>query len=395
MFTNDKNTKIKILAVDDNPKNIQVIGSFLRDAGYSVGFAYDGQQALNILNETPDFDLILLDINMPVMNGLDTCKAIRASETLKEIPVIFLTALNDTNDILTGFDVGGQDYVCKPFNSKEILSRINTHVELKRSKDQLKKVNQWLEDKVEERTKELRKSNLELEKAYQELQVLDKSKSDFLTLITHQINTPLNGILGFIGILKDELKDSHLNEMCSYLEISANRLESFAKVGLKITELRTKKLTVEKREVHLDNLIEMSKISLAEKIKEKNISIQIEGDMLESTCDGDEGLLKFCVESILENAIKFSPKEGTIFVTINSEEDRRHFSFIDQGNGFNTKALDSLFKLFVPGSDYSDENIGLDLALVKLIMDAHKGVVTVTNHEKNGAVVTLTFPIQN
>jgi two-component system sensor histidine kinase/response regulator len=392
MNTDDDNLKIKILTVDDNSKNLQVLGSILRDAGYSVGFANNGEQALNILGESPDFDLVLLDINMPVMGGLETCKAMRSDKILKEIPVIFLTALTDTKDVIEGFDAGGQDYVTKPFSSNEILSRVKTHVELKRNRDQLKKVNQWLEEKVEERTQALQESHLELEKAYQELKVLDQSKSDFLAIISHQINTPLNGILGFIGLLKDELTDPHLQEMFSYLEISANRLDSFSKVSLKITELKTKQLTLEKREINFINLLELSQKHLTEKLNTKNINIQLEDNTPNKILHGDMGLLEFSVESILDNAIKYAPNGSIIHVKIDADEKNTRCSFSDQGIGFDSEAIKSLFNLFATGDEYADENKGLDLALVKLIMEAHEGEIVVSNNEDKGATITLLFP---
>ncbi|PKQ63787.1 hypothetical protein BZG02_07100 [Labilibaculum filiforme] len=392
MNTGNENPKINILAVDDNPKNIQVLGSILRDAGYSIGFAYDGQQALTILEESPNFDLVLLDINMPIMNGLEACVAMRKNEILKEIPVIFLTALNDTKDVIAGFEAGGQDYVTKPFSSNEILSRVKTHVELKRSKDQLKKVNQWLEEKVEERTQALQESHLKLEKAYQELKVLDQSKSDFLAMISHQINTPLNGILGFIDILKNELTDPHMQEMFSYLEVSANRLDSFAKVSLKITELKTKQLALDKREVNIDNLLKSSTEHLIEKLNTKNINIHFEESTNNKFINGDIGLLEFSVESILDNAIKYSPNGSTIQVKIDTDQKQTRISFIDQGIGFDSETIKNLFALFSQGPEYSDQNKGLDLALVRLIMDAHHGEIEATNNKDKGANVSLIFP---
>lgn len=392
MKADNSSPKIKILAVDDNPKNIQVLGSILRDAGYSIGFAYDGKQALNILKETPDFDLVLLDVNMPELNGLDTCKAMRKDEKLSEIPVIFLTALNDSKDIIAGFDAGGQDYVSKPFGSKEILSRVKTHVELKRSKDQLKKVNLWLEEKVEARTQELKESNHQLENAYQELSVLDQSKSDFLAMISHQINTPLNGIIGFINLLKDELADSHLNEMLTYLEQSASRLESFAKVSLKITELRTRNVSIDKTDVPFDSLLSESIELLAEKISSKNIHIHSEGNTNNRNVSGHPELIAFCIESILDNAINSSPKEGNIQVRFEKNEKDIHCIFIDEGNGFGPDSIKNLFELFAAGDKYADENKGLDLALVKLIMEAHRGEILISNNIDKGATVLLTFP---
>lgn len=129
----------KVLVVDDNPKNIQVIGNILREStDYIVGVAMDGKHALELLLLAGDYDLVLMDIMMPVMNGYETCKEMRKIEELKETPVLFLTAYNEPEQVVTGFGAGAQDFVTKPFNSKELLARVKTHLELKSRGDKLK-----------------------------------------------------------------------------------------------------------------------------------------------------------------------------------------------------------------------------------------------------------------
>jgi CheY-like chemotaxis protein len=137
----------KILVVDDNLINIKFIENILRKANYFVESALDGHQALILLKTTHNYDLILLDIDMPEINGFDVCKAIRKDELLKEVPVIFLTGFCDTDNIVTGFEVGAQDYITKPFNVKELLARVDTHIQLKQKSDQIKEMNQLLEYK--------------------------------------------------------------------------------------------------------------------------------------------------------------------------------------------------------------------------------------------------------
>lgn len=122
--------KALILAVDDKPQNLQFLGKLLSDNGYEVGMAQNGYQALNFVKKN-DPDLILLDIMMPEMDGYDVCKSIKADFSTRHIPVIFITAKTDTDDVVKGFDAGGVDYVTKPFNSAELLARIRTHVEMK------------------------------------------------------------------------------------------------------------------------------------------------------------------------------------------------------------------------------------------------------------------------
>ena len=143
----EENKKFKILVVDDIPKNIQVLGSILKKANYLAGFATNGKQAIDILQHTDDYDLVLLDISMPVMNGFDVCRAIRENTRLKEIPVIFLTAYTNTENIVKGFDAGAQDYVTKPFNLKELLARVDTHLRLKQKTDQIRSLNIILDQK--------------------------------------------------------------------------------------------------------------------------------------------------------------------------------------------------------------------------------------------------------
>lgn len=123
-------SSFSILIVDDEPKNIQLLGSLLREKGYQVEFALDGARALKWL-ETKPFDLILLDIMMPGMDGYEVCSLIKKQPGLKHIPVIFLTAKTETEDIVKGFEVGGEDYITKPFKTPELLARVKVRVEMK------------------------------------------------------------------------------------------------------------------------------------------------------------------------------------------------------------------------------------------------------------------------
>ena len=127
---------LKILIVDDNPKNLQIIGSYLVMEGYSVEFATDGEKAIDWI-ESLKFDLILLDINMPVMDGYDVCRIIKKNPRHNKIPVIFITAKTDTDSIIKGFETGAVDYITKPFNHRELLVRVKSQIEIKRGRDQI------------------------------------------------------------------------------------------------------------------------------------------------------------------------------------------------------------------------------------------------------------------
>ncbi len=126
-----------ILIVDDNPKNVQLLGQTLRQEEYRVAMAMNGHEALTYLKTEELPQLILLDIMMPEMSGYELCEQLKSHQKLRDIPVIFLTAKSETEDLLKGFAVGGVDYVTKPFHSAELLARVNTHVELKRSREEI------------------------------------------------------------------------------------------------------------------------------------------------------------------------------------------------------------------------------------------------------------------
>lgn len=135
-----------ILIVDDNPKNLQVLGGFLEEEGFPFEFALNGATAFEWVSRK-DFDLILLDIMMPQMDGFEVCKILKDNNETREIPVIFLTAINDTESIVRAFDLGAVDYITKPFNRKELLARVNTQIEIKKAKDIIKSNMEEIENK--------------------------------------------------------------------------------------------------------------------------------------------------------------------------------------------------------------------------------------------------------
>ena len=134
-----------VLIVDDNPKNVQVLGTILMDAKYLVAVAHDGKAVFELLPKVKP-DLILLDIMMPDMDGFEVCRRIKLDPANSDIPIIFLTAKTETDDIVKGLDLGASDFVTKPFRAKELLARVQTHISLTRTQQNLKKKNQELEE---------------------------------------------------------------------------------------------------------------------------------------------------------------------------------------------------------------------------------------------------------
>lgn len=388
---NDTTTPLSaILIVDDNPQNLQVLGKILLENKYKIEFSTSGEAALKWL-KTRKFDLILLDINMPGMNGFEVCSEIRATPELNNVPVIFLSADSDRDSILKGFELGAQDYVTKPFDSRELLVRVRTHLKLKDSLEELEKFNRLLEEKVIERTSQLKESNENLEKSNIKLLNLDKVKTDFLNLISHEIRTPLNGILGPLELLKGPLYTREISDLIEMLNTSVKRLEKFSLDALMITKLKTRPGELKKEMVNLSNLIneainEEKDSFLSGRIKiEKNITT------ITDFISGEPGLIKKCISNILNNAIRFSPDDGTILINAYTENQTVICEISDRGKGFAVEDFEKVFELFTTDNEYKDNSLGIGLPVSRMIMEEHGGSITIGNNPDGGAYVRLIF----
>lgn len=374
----------KILIADDQQKNIQVLGSLLRQENYIIGVAMNGRQALEMLLQSNDYDLVLMDINMPIMNGIEACKAIREHENLKEIPIIFLTALVESESIVLGFEAGGQDYVTKPFNSNELLARVNTHLELKQNRDSLRQVNNWLEQKVKERTEELTVANSQLLK-------LDTAKTEFLNIISHEIRTPLHGIIGALGILNEYQLPEEIKELMYVMEISANRLEEFSLKALDISLLNTKgKAILNLNKEDLTNIISSKANALKSQADKKNISIILQNEGRDICTMLDKTFIDKCVSYLIDNAIKFGNKNSEIFIKTMEHSKNLVVTIEDEGKHFPDNYNFSDIEVFGTNS-HIDQNPALSLFLCKKIIEAHNGNIEIGNTQ-NGAKVSFVLP---
>jgi two-component system, sensor histidine kinase and response regulator len=376
----------KILVVDDNVQNIQLLGNILKSAGFEVGFAIEGKQAISILQHSPDYDLLLLDIDMPVLNGIETCIMIREDSQLQDLPIIFLTAFTDNDKIIAGFQAGAQDYVTKPFNSSELLARVNTHLQLKNKTEQLRELNVTLERKVGERTNELQNANKKIAR-------LDKAKSDFLILISHEMRTPLNGIVGLAELLKATFTEQSQSEYIDYLVLSAQKLLKFSDSALLITNLQLQNYDISREKHDPVALMEDILNYMEEKLQSKNMQIKRNYTTELLLIPFDYELIELSLKSILENAIIFSLEKNEIVVFIGKENEQLKISITDAGPGFSEEALAQSTEIFNSADiAHHSEGFGLSLATVKLIMDIHKGRISI-NSNKNGTEVSLYLPL--
>jgi len=376
-----------ILIVDDTPENIDILVELLED--FDKQIAINGEDALETAWEGNPPDLILLDIMMPEMDGYEVCEKLRANDKTKDIPIIFLTAKTEKDDIVKGFEVGGQDYITKPFDARELMKRVKTQLELKTQREILKNMNVILEEKVQERTAQLKDSNNSLDKANKKLLTLDEAKNQFLMLISHEIRTPLNGIVGSTYFLNDMIDDPELKEFLDMLKESVDRLDKFSQTALEITQMQTVGNDLKRTTIDFNTIIK--------NIVELNID-QAKAKQLIISCVYCEGVEVLCVEDyfsrsieeLISNAIKFSNKGTEIKIRTYIENDKLKISISDTGEVIPPEKIEDIIKPFGLGNDHYDKNIGLGLTYINAFLDIHDATMDIVS-DVNCTTIILNF----
>jgi two-component system sensor histidine kinase/response regulator len=378
-----ENSQQKLLIVDDNLKNLQVLGNILQRENYKIEFAANGKTALEWVRKNK-FDLILLDIMMPEMDGFEVCEEIRSMSDYNDVPIILLSAITDRESILKGFEQGVQDYVTKPFDVRELLARVKTQLELKYGKEQLKKVNNWLEEQVKEKTSELEKALFELNK-------LDAMKTNFFSQISEEIKTPLNGIIGTINLVKTEDRSSAVKDMIAILEISLSRLESFISKATFSTQLSSMDYSLKTSELNLIELIKYAILEQNNVFQNKDLKITITDTSNRININADKDLIFKALNYLLDNAAKYSPNGSEIKISIISENDQVVLSIVDHGTGFSAEEIQYLLSPYRSDAKLAGSKTGISLQIVKQIMDLHGGKIIIKNNKEGGACIQLIF----
>ncbi|MDP4266715.1 MAG: hybrid sensor histidine kinase/response regulator [Bacteroidota bacterium] len=370
---NNAEKQFNILVVDDNLTNLQVLGVILNEADYSVGIATSGEQALSILKNSYDYDLVLLDINMPGMNGYDTCIAIKAIDKLKDMPVIFLTAYNDINSIVKGFESGAIDYVTKPFNSKELLVRVNTQLQLKQKNEQLKEY------------------SLKLEK-------LNATKDKFFSIISHDLKNPLYSIVGSVKYIHEILQKyriDEINEMIEIIDHSAKESYSLLENLMEWAKSQTGNIKFEPLYLPLLNIVNRSVDLVSTHASLKNIKI-INNVSDNIVVYADEYMLESVMRNLLTNAVKYSYKSGIININAIKRDNKVEISIVDAGIGISDNIKNKLFKIdadncSLPGTA-EEKGTGLGLIICAEFIEKHRGKISVESEESKGSTFNILLP---
>jgi len=362
-----KKFKSIILIVDDNPNNLKVVAGVLKENGYDFRMAKSGQLALNILKKTKP-DLILLDVQMPEMDGFETCKRIKRDQSNAMIPVVYLTANSDSESIKNAFSSGGVDYVTKPFNPVELLARINTHIQLKKQAEKL------------------------------ELQNATKDK--FFSIISHDLKNPIASIIGFSEILKDNYKDIERSKVESFASIiykSSTFTLYLLQNLLEWSRIQTGSIKPDKTSFNLSNLIQTI-IESSEgqtKVKELTILTNFSSDL---SVYADQKMIATVLRNLIANAIKFTPNGNSI--TISAQEKVINQKKIvetiikDTGIGISEENRVNIFKIehnYQSLGTNKEKGTGLGLILCNEFITQNNGTIRVESEEHVGSSFIFTL----
>jgi DNA-binding response OmpR family regulator len=371
-----------IMIVDDNPANLKLLEDMLLRQGLEVRSFPLGRLALAAaLNNPPD--LILLDINMPEMSGYEVCQRMKASEELRDIPIIFLSALNETPDKVKGFQSGAVDFISKPFQFEEVYARVTTHVKLHQLQQELKLHNERLEQAVAARTRELAEAN-------HRLTILDRSKNEFLNLISHEFRTPLNGLLGVSELILGEMDSTDANlELNGLFQRSRRRILLLLDDALLLTEIDIGGDQFRPAPVCLHTVLRSALEKTAEFAASRGVTLGPEPASNELVL-GDEALLERALHALLDTAVKFSNKGGTVRVRSETAPDSQKVVIESDGRTIPVPALPIFFDLFsigkcvTPGGD-----LGLGPPMANRILSLFNASVKVQNLDSSGIRLTV------
>jgi two-component system sensor histidine kinase/response regulator len=375
--------KSQIMAVDDQPANLKLLEELLSQQGYIVRSFPRGRLALEAAARNPP-DLILLDINMPEMNGFKVCELLKADEKLARIPVIFLSALSEVNDKVHAFRCGGVDYVTKPFRVDEVQARVETHLKIHQLQKELKLYANHLEDLVASRTRELAETQARLT-------VLDRAKSDFLRLIHHELRSPLNGLLGVGELVLDELDVTEDGkELREMFELSRQRMLAILDDALLLTEIEVASDSFSSEATDLASTLDGAAKGAAGFAESRGVSIELKTGAVCCVL-AKRDLLQKAIQALLETAVKFS-KVGQV-VQLRSQPGLGGVEVLIHGCGrIPESAIVNFFQVFsigdaiTPGGD-----LGLGPPVAQRILSLFGGSITVKNLEPSGIQMTVTL----
>jgi len=378
-----------ILLVDDLPANLHLLAEILRDE-YRIKTTTSGTDALKLAARGPQPDLVVLDVMMPDLNGIEVLRRLRANQQTCDIPVIFVSADSSEQTQLNGLDIGADDYLVKPVQPLILLARVRNLLRRKKAEEALDQLNRELERKVDERTQEL-------VAALNRAKAASVAKSQFLSTMSHELFTPMNGFTGMVQICLDSEHDA---EKRHYLETAlqeAKLLQGMISDILNFSLVEAGNLVTETVPFSVREVLDKLAVAYEVKAKNKGLTLGIEVvNAIPTTLLGDPLCLGQVLHNLVDNAVKFT-RSGTVGVRaeVAAVEEQfvvLRFSVCDTGIGMSDELLSQLFQPFTADMSTTRRfgGIGLGLSISRLLVELMGGKIQVSSTFGEGTDVSFT-----
>ncbi len=371
-----------VLVVDDEPDNFDVIDAFLAEEKYHLNYASSGHEAISAL-DTFNPDVILLDVMMPELDGLEVCKQIKALPKWQGVPIIMVTALSSKEDMACCLQAGADDFISKPVNSVELRARVHSMLRIKQQYDNIKSLCQ-----VQERTISLLDATL------------NELRGNLTTTLPHEINTPLNGILGTIGLLVDTHTDMTQAEIHEFLGLayqSARRLEKLTQKFLLYLQLEVSREGSQIADNHdvseIKYMTEHWCVSKANDWKRlTDLSMEIEAAELSVNSQ----YLHWIIDELIDNAFKFSKSHTPVKLVGKTVGSQFVLTVYDKGRGMTDEQISKIGAFMQFERDrYEQQGLGMGLKIVQKIVEMYGGQLTISSVYGQNTTVQVTLPLAN
>ncbi len=367
----------EVLIVDDTPANLQLLTNMLKEHGYKGRPVTSGPMALRAAASRPP-DVILLDINMPGMDGYEVCRRLKQDRDLRDIPVLFISALTEPLDKVAAFDVGGVDFVTKPFDVQEVQARIDTHVRLRRAQVRLQTQNQTIA------------------KSYERLREMERLRDSMAHMLAHDMRSPLTGIMTSLHFLKNDSSSNISAENLADLERglrNVRRLVGMINDMLDVSRMEASQMPVQAESWSVAALCEEALAVLGGHSKGRKVDVADLTNLPPITCD--RSLVVRVISNLVHNALKFTPTNGVVRVLGFERENTVRVEIADDGPGIPAEAQGLIFDKYAQAGlrdQVRGPASGLGLAFCKLAIEAHHGTVGVDSSEGHGSVFWFELP---